>query len=143
MISLKFAPPGGLMARRTIQPIQESPMLQYLIDLPQWAHRLIAVLLIVSGAITVAWGSMNLVDSYTSQNWPVATGTVLQSKVTRHHVRRGRFSRGTVYRPEIAYSYCVGGTRIPRATAWHSTQAITRMRPTPTPSRTSTGPRTN
>ena len=82
-------------------------MFGYLIDLPQWAHRLIAVLLIVAGATTVAWGMMNLIDSYNSQNWPVATGTVLDSKVTRHIVRRGRFSRRVVYRPEIAYSYRV------------------------------------
>lgn len=82
-------------------------MFGHLIDLPQWAHRLIAVLLIVAGAATVAWGMMNLIDSYTSQNWPVATGTVVDSKVTRHYVRRGRFSRRMVYRPEIAYRYRV------------------------------------
>jgi hypothetical protein len=83
-------------------------MLQHLVDSPPWVHRLIAVLLIVAGAVTVGWGSLNLLDSYTSQNWPVATGTVLSSKVTRQHARRGR-SRRMVYRPEVAYSYRVGG----------------------------------
>jgi hypothetical protein len=89
--------------------IKRDAMFQHLIDLPQWAHRLIAILLIVAGATTVAWGTMNLIDSYTSQNWPVAIGTVIDSKVTRHHVRRGRFSRRMVYRPEVAYSYRVAG----------------------------------
>jgi hypothetical protein len=84
-------------------------MFQHLVDLPPWVHRLIALLLIASGAVTVGWGTMNLLDSYTSQNWPVATGTVVSSKVTRHQVRRGRFSRGTVYRPEVSYSYRIGG----------------------------------
>jgi hypothetical protein len=80
-----------------------------LISLPPWGQRVLALLLLFGGAGVCAWGAINLLDAHTSKDWPVATGTVLDSTVSRHSVKRGRFGRAMVYRPEVRYSYRVNG----------------------------------
>jgi hypothetical protein len=80
-----------------------------LISLPPWGQRVLALLLLFGGAGVCAWGATNLLDAYTSKDWPIATGTVLESGVKRQLVKRSRFGRKMVYRPEVRYSYRVNG----------------------------------